>query len=171
MSEPVFNPRAMVKVLLEHRVAFVIVGGYAAELQGVSWMTLDVDIVIQAREENYVALAAALEELDAWCLVPKGSLQRIRPDVNRLRTLTGTFLLRTRYGRLDIMKSGNSGAEGPTYEDLGTDAVEAEAGEIALVFASLESLVRMKRAANREKDRKAIALLEAEIARRREASS
>ena len=58
MSEPVFNPRAMVKVLLEHRVAFVIVGGYAAELQGVSWMTLDVDIVIQAEPAENARLPA-----------------------------------------------------------------------------------------------------------------
>jgi hypothetical protein len=39
------------------------------------------------------------------------------------------------------------------------------------LLASLESLILMKRAANREKDRNATALLEAEIARRREASA
>jgi hypothetical protein len=166
-----FDANAIVEVLVKHRVTFVVIGGCAAELQGVSWSTVDLDIVIEAREENYIALAAALEELDAWCLVPKGSLQRIRPDVDRLRSLTGTFLLRTRHGRLDVMKSGNSGAEGPTYVELAADAVGAKIEVGSFLLASLESLVRMKRAANREKDRKAIVLLEAEIARRRDASS
>jgi hypothetical protein len=66
------------------------------------------------------------------------------------------------------MKSGNSGSAGPTYDDLRGDAVEASIHGGNFLLASLESLVRMKRAANREKDRGAIALLEAEIARRRE---
>src|SRR5262249_10269812 len=67
----------------------------AAEVQGVSWSTLDLDIVIEDREENYIALASALVNIDAWCLVPLGSIQRIRPDLELLRALTGTLMLRT----------------------------------------------------------------------------
>jgi hypothetical protein len=90
-----FDPSAIIEKLVEHRVTFVLIGGYSAELQGVSWMTVDIDIVIEAHEENYIALATALEALDAWCLVPKGSVQKIRPHADHLRSMTGTLLVRT----------------------------------------------------------------------------
>jgi len=107
-----FEPVELLRALYRHGVAFVAIGGFAAEVQGVSWSTLDLDIVIEDREENYTALAAALVDVDAWCLVPLGSIQRIRPDLELLRALTGTLMLRTRRGRLDVMKGSDSGAGG-----------------------------------------------------------
>ena len=61
-----FEPVELLRVLCRHGVAFVAIGGFAAEVQGVSWSTLDLDIVIEDREENYTALAAALVDVDAW---------------------------------------------------------------------------------------------------------
>ena len=140
-----------------------MIGGFAAETQGVGWRTLDVDIVIAAEETTYVAVAAALVELDAWCLVPKGSTQRIRPDVGMLRVMNGTLLLRTRHGRLDIMKSADSGSTGERYETLAAEAVETLADGRPYLVASLTSILRMKRAANRPKDQKVLSLIEAAI--------
>jgi hypothetical protein len=166
-----FDPSALVGVLLAHAVEFVMIGGYAAELQGVRWMTVDVDIVIAAREDNYAALAAALLELDAWALMPAGSVQRIRPDVARLRTLTGAMLLRTRFGRLDIMKNAGADDAPLGYAELADDALEAELEGRTFLVASLESLLRMKRVAGRDKDRAVLSLLEDAIAHKRERGS
>jgi hypothetical protein len=83
-----FDPVELIAVLCRHGVAFVTIGGFAAEVQGVPWSTIALDIVIDGREENFVLLAAALVELDAWCLVPPGSVQRVRPDLDRIRSLT-----------------------------------------------------------------------------------
>jgi len=47
-----FDPVELLRVLCGHGVAFVAIGGFAAEVQGVSWSTLDLDIVIESREEN-----------------------------------------------------------------------------------------------------------------------
>jgi hypothetical protein len=118
VTNAAFEPVELLRVLCRHGVAFVAIGGFAAEVQGVSWSTLDLDIVIEKREENYAALAAALVDVDAWCLVPPGSIQRIRPDLELLRALTGTLMLRTRCGRLDIMKGSDSGAGGDSYSTL-----------------------------------------------------
>lgn len=43
MTNPTFEPIDLLGVLRSHGVAFVTIGGFAAELQGVSWSTLDVD--------------------------------------------------------------------------------------------------------------------------------
>jgi hypothetical protein len=112
-------------------------------------------------------LEAALLELDAWCLMPPGSTQRIRPDAGRLRSLTGAMLLRTRFGRLDVMKNAGSEDAPRGYEELAADALEAELGDRTFLVASLEALLAMKRAAGREKDRSVLSLLEAAIARKR----
>jgi len=160
-----FEPVELLRVLCGHGVAFVAIGGFAAEVQGVSWSTLDLDIVIESREDNYVALAAALVELDAWCLVPPGSTQRVRPDVDRIRTLSGTLLLRTRCGRLDVMKSTDSGSSGIIYDELVADSLETTLGGSTFLVAGLPAILRMKRAANRPKDLKVISLIEEAIKR------
>ena len=166
MTAPVrFEPVELLRVLCGHGVAFVAIGGFAAEVQGVSWSTLDLDIVIESREDNYVALAAALVELDAWCLVPPGSTQRVRPDVDRIRTLSGTLLLRTRCGRLDVMKSTDSGSSGIIYDELVADSLETTLGGSTFLVAGLPAILRMKRAANRPKDLKVISLIEEAIKR------
>jgi len=158
-----FEPIELLRVLCRHGVAFVAIGGFAAEVQGVSWSTLDLDIVIEDREENYTALAAALVDVDAWCLVPLGSIQRIRPDLELLRALTGTLMLRTRCGRLDVMKGSDSGAGGDNYATLARDALETNLGGSTFLVAGLSAILRMKRAANRPKDRKVLSMIEAAI--------
>lgn len=162
-SPPTFDPGAIIHALLRHDVRFIVIGGYAAELQGVRWMTLDLDIVIQSTEENYVALGSALLEIDAWCLVPPGSIQRIRPDLDRIRALTGTLLLRTHHGRLDVMKASDSGSGGLGYDELAAESLETSVGGDAFLVAGLPAILRMKQAANRPKDRKVLALIETAI--------
>lgn len=66
--------------------------------------------MVATTEPNYVALEAALAEMDAEFIML--SNQRIVPDLTRITTFTGPMLLRTRYGRLDVLKD----AGGETYE-------------------------------------------------------
>jgi hypothetical protein len=65
VTTPQFDPPELVGALVRHGVAFVVIGGVAAEAHGVFWMTLDLDVVIATTEENYAALVAALDELGA----------------------------------------------------------------------------------------------------------
>ena len=163
MTNPTFEPIDLLGVLRSHGVAFVTIGGFAAELQGVSWSTLDVDIVIESRDENYVALADALVDLDAWCVVPPGSVHRIRPALQRIRSLTGTIMLRTKFGRLDVMKGSDSGSGAESYTTLAAEALKTTMGGATVLVAPLPAILRMKRSANRPKDQKVLALIEAAI--------
>ncbi len=82
------------------------------------------------------------------------SNQRIVPDLTRITTFPGPMLLRTRYGRLDVLKD----AGGETYETLLVDAVHASVDGVRA--ASLAAIARMKRAANRPKDRDVLPAIE-----------
>ncbi len=126
------------------------------------WATFDVDVVIECAEDNYEALARALADLDA--VFHTAHQPPIRPDVARLRSATGTLLFRTAHGRLDLLKD----AGGETYETLKEDAVPRVILGSDLQIASLAAIARMKRAANRPKDRKVLPAIEEALRRRDE---
>ena len=55
-----FDPIQILQVLARHNVRFVVLGGFAAWMQGAPVVTADVDIVYEATPENIEALLAAL---------------------------------------------------------------------------------------------------------------
>lgn len=149
-----FEPGTIFGILHRHEVKFVVIGGLAAAAAGAPWTTFDADIIIDLSEENLAALACALEELSAEYDTPHSP--PIVPDLKRLRALEGPQLFRTTAGRLDVLKE----AGGETFETVAQDALTVDFEGIPIRCASLNALIRMKRAANRPKDREAIRLLE-----------
>lgn len=144
---------AVLSVLREHGVEFVVIGGFAVILHGVERATKDVDIVPEQSPENLARLWTALEALEAR---PR-ELTEFRPEelpmpfsLQGLLVGGGNWVLDTRLGRLDVMQ-WVSGID--SYEELRAGAyAEAtpEAGEI--LFAGLDDLLAMKRAAGRDQD-------------------
>lgn len=50
----------------KHNVRYLVIGGIAAVLHGVPRATFDLDILIEANEENAQRLLKALEETAIW---------------------------------------------------------------------------------------------------------
>ena len=96
----------LLRTLVEREVAFIVVGGVAAVLEGAPVSTFDLDIVYSLDKANIDRLAGVLEELNAVYVDPGG--RTIRPSAERLEG-GGHHLLRTRHGRLDVM--GSAGDE------------------------------------------------------------
>jgi hypothetical protein len=136
----------------------VLIGGLAATLHGSTVRTGDADICPAETHENLVRLAAALTELGA-------RLRSADAPGGVPFTCDPTFLSRvalcnftTRYGDLDIAfaPAGTTG-----YDDLRRHAVTYDLDGLLVPVASIEDIVRSKRAANRAKDRAALPELEA----------
>jgi hypothetical protein len=118
---------ALFEVLERHRVAYVVVGGYAAELHGSVRRTVDVDVVPRTTLDNLERLTQALRELRA----------RIRTDddaaglpfATSAEVLAGMSMLNlvTAHGELDLnfTPTGTAG-----YEDLHTDATTFIVGRV-----------------------------------------
>jgi predicted nucleotidyltransferase len=66
-----FDPDALLQVLHQHDVRYVLIGGLAAALRGSASPTFDVDITPATGADNLARLSEALKDLDA----------RIRVDV------------------------------------------------------------------------------------------
>jgi hypothetical protein len=97
-----FRPQELLRVLRDHGVRFVLIGGFAATLYGSAVPTFDVDITPESTEENLARLSAALKALDARVRVegiPEGL--PFAHDPASLAAMT-TLNLVTRHGDLDI---------------------------------------------------------------------
>jgi len=147
------QPLELLRLLREHDVDFLVIGGIAVAAHGYLRATKDVDVIPEPSRENLERLAAALTALQA-----SQDLGDVRPeelpqlDVEGLEQ-GGNWFLSTRYGRLDIMRS----VEGArSYEQLRSAALVK--GGIA--YAGLDDLIAMKHAAGRDLDHIDIRALE-----------
>lgn len=146
VGEEGFDPLAIIRVLNEHQVHYVVIGGIAAGVQGAIWLTADLDIVYARDRGDLDNLASALTELQARPIDLPPAV-RVALDARSLRRSTN-WTLTTRYGRLDLL--GEPGA-GLDYATLASRAREIRGAELYLV-ATLEDLISMKKAAGRPKD-------------------
>ena len=149
MPEPEFRPEEIFRILAEHRVRFVVVGGFAAILHGAPYVTFDVDVVPALDPTNLSALSSALTEMHARIWTndePEGlAFDHSGESLGRAKI----WNLVTDHGRLDITfePSGTTG-----FDDLRRDAVTLRVMDRPVDVASLADVVRSKQAAGRRKD-------------------
>lgn len=146
----------LIRVLSGAGVEYIIVGGVAANLQGALRTTLDLDVVYRRSSENLARLVTALTPSQPYLRGAPDGLP-FRFDVETLdRGLN--FTLTTALGDVDILGEVTGGG---TFDQLrpGAEVVALEGFECLVV--SLRTLIDLKRAAGRGKDREALAELEA----------
>jgi hypothetical protein len=142
------KPDALLGVLFDHEVEFIVIGGYAVALHGVVRATKDIDICPAPDKDNLQRLADALRELEARPL----DLESVIPDVKWLQR-TANWTLRTKFGRLDVMQALQGLGKGHGgYRDLQPHTVEAAFLGYHCRFCSYEDLVKMKQATGRPQD-------------------
>lgn len=147
---------ATLKLLADCNVKFVVIGGYAAMLQGSVILTRDLDICYERSAENLTRLASALSPIH-----PK--LRGISDGVpfsldNHALAQGMNFTLQTDLVDLDLL--GEISGVGQ-FPEVARDAVRVELYGLTYLVASLDSLIKSKRAANRPKDKHALPELEA----------
>jgi hypothetical protein len=155
---------AICRVLIEHDVRFVVIGGVAARLHKTGYATVDVDICPSTAEANLVNLSRALRELGARLRI-EGDASGVHfdphPDV--LRQVT-TMTLITDQGPLDLCFEPAGFPDG--YEDLVDQSTTIVVAAVDVPVAALADVVASKRAAGRPKDIVALPALEARLRHR-----
>jgi hypothetical protein len=154
---------AICRVLVDHGVEFVIIGGMAARLRDTGHATIDIDICPSTDEANLSNLAAALQELGARLRVegdPDGVPFDPHPDM--LRQVAMMTLI-TEHGPLDLCFAPAGFPDG--YASLKERASVIVVDAVDLPVASLQDVVTSKRAAGRPKDIVALPPLEAHLRR------
>jgi hypothetical protein len=156
MTDPAFQPVSILHALLERRVRFVLIGGLAGAIRGSPVITGDVDVCYARDRENLGRLAEALEGLGA-------RLRGAPPDVPFQLDASALeagdhFTFATVLGSLDCIGTP-AGTDG--FADLDASATDESLDDIVVRVASIDDLIRMKRAAGRRQDLIAVEWLEA----------
>ncbi len=153
--------RGILRVLSDHDVDFVLVGGAAAIAHGATRATRDVDVVAARTDTNFERLTGALRDLNARLRIEGLSDAEsqalpsvVHPDMFRR---AGISTWRTDAGSLDVLSGLESEATGESdFESLVKRASIGTIGGVSIAVASLDDVIAAKTKANRAKDRAAL---------------
>lgn len=144
----VFDPRQLLEALTARGVDFVVVGGIAARILGATRNTDDLDVAYATDEQNLRALGEVLVGLNARLLDVKEDVPFV-PDERTLKNVQ-LLTLETEHGRLDVMTRPDGS---PPYRQLKSRARREDLGSFSVLVASINDLIDMKEASDRDKDR------------------
>lgn len=146
---------ALVRVLAEADVEFIVVGGVAAAAHGSARLTQDLDVVYRRSAENIDRLVGALAPHRPYLRGAPAGLP-FRWDAETIRRGLN-FTLTTDLGDLDVLGEITGGGG---YESLHAHTVELDMFGVRCRCLDLETLIHVKRAAGRPRDLESIAELE-----------
>lgn len=150
MVSPDPDVEAILDSLSHHEVRYLVIGGIAAVLFGSPYPTEDLDVCADGKGSNRQRLSEALIELGAKEWDPRKDEFVEREWTEDMLAVDKTWLLQTRFGRLDILfvPAGTGG-----YPDLARRRQMIRLGGRDVPVSAIEDLIRMKEAAGRERDR------------------
>ena len=131
------DTESLLRSLKEHKVKFVIIGATAFPVHGYSCATLDIDIFIRPERTNAEKALVALKNFGY--------------DVSDLTVdelLTKKILIRQYLVETDI----HPYVKGVSFDEVWKNKVKSKFGDTFVWFASLDDLIKMKKAAGRPKD-------------------
>lgn len=145
------------ETLARHGVDYVVIGGVATQVHGHRRTTMDLDLTPAPEPENLRRLAAALEELEARPTdAALADAEIPARDPERLIVAAIVPPLLTRHGQLHVLKEPKGARK---FMQLRAAALVVEIDGIEVAIASLDDLIRMKRASARPSDLADIAAL------------
>ena len=138
------DTESLLQSLNAHRVRYVVIGATAFPVHGYARATLDIDIFIDPTPINARRTLAALTDVGYDV-----------SDVTEADLLTKKLLIRQYALETDI----HPFVAGVTFATVWRNRVRSRVGRTATNVASLNDLIRMKRAAGRPKDREDLRVL------------
>lgn len=149
------DPVPLLKLLYEHRVAHIIIGGLAVSAHGHVRPSKDLDIVPDPAGENLERLVAALVAVNAADAV-SSDFDRAELPMSALSvedlSQGGNFCLATDLGDMDIFQSVSGIEAVDLYAELDREALGGAVEGIPVRVCGLSHLRAMKRAAGRLQD-------------------
>lgn len=146
---------ALIRLLSQHGVEFIVIGGVAAAAHGSARATFDLDVVYRRSPENIERVASCLSQhTPSLRGAPAGLPFRFDADTISKGL---NFTLDTDLGPLDFLGEVASGIR---FEQLLPDAIQLKVFGVSCLCLGLKRLIQIKLLAGRRKDLEAVAELE-----------
>lgn len=145
------NLENLLKILLENKIEFVLVGGLAATLHGSSVVTQDLDVCCSLSPDNIKKLKT--------CLAPYHPVHRMMPqklsflDIPKEGESLRNLYLETDLGVLDVLGSITGIGD---FKTVTKQSIEVELFGVPCRVLSMEALIKAKDAMGRDKDKAVI---------------
>lgn len=134
----------LLRLLKENKVRFVIIGATAFPIYGYSRSTLDIDLFIEPTNINARQCLKALTKFGYDV-----------SDITIKELLSKKILIRQYLVETDI----HPFVKGAKFIEVWKNKVKGKIGETEVYFASLDDLIKMKKAAKRQKDKEDLKIL------------
>ena len=152
--------------LIEHKVEFVLVGGFAAALYGTGIVTLDVDVCLNLSQENLARLTTALADLHPVHRLTPNRLPFEITDAN-WQSFKNIYL-QTDFGILDCL--GEVAGIGDYEKALPLSTPLPLSFGVCQIL-KIEALIRAKETMARPNDLRTVSLLKGIVARQKNTPS
>ena len=129
----------LLKLFNENDIKYVIIGGMALPVYGYARATFDVDIFIEPTQENAKKTLKVLSQFG----------YKVIEDVKLKDFLNKKTLIRGYNLEIDI----HPFVKGISFNEVWKNRVRTKIGSTFAYFSSLKDLIKMKKAANRAKDK------------------
>ena len=153
-----FDPVSICRILNEHGVKFVVLGGFAAVIHGSPVPTEDIDVIPSRDRENLERLAKALSQMNAAIRTSDGPIQT-RINAAFIANMPNMLNLVTDFGDLDLVFNPAGQLSDYDQWNQSADRAQLEPGLVVAV-AALDDIIASKSAANRLKDQRVLPYLE-----------
>lgn len=147
--------KALLKRLLEHKVDFVLVGGFACVVHGSPLVTQDIDICLRIDEEQIRKLRTALKDLSPRHRMNPNFKPSFFDHPETLADLNNIYL-ETDLGILDVMSELRPIGG---FERVKSKAVKIPLFGFECEVISLEDLLTIKETMTRPKDKETVLYL------------
>ena len=161
MPVPIEQITRLLEELCASGVEFIVIGGAAGVLHGAPVTTMDLDIVHRQTPENIAKLLQVLLKLGAY-FHPDLAHRRLSPREGDFAG-QGHLNLQTNLGRLDVLCQLS---ERQGYDELLPHTEEFPHGDFRLRLLDLPTLIAVKSAVGRPKDRMVVPILIATLEER-----
>jgi len=144
-----------IKLLSERGANFVIVGGFAGAFYGSIHVTVNLDVCYEQTAENIERLVAVLNPYHPYLRGAPPGL----PFIFDVKTVSQgmNFALQTDLGDIDLLGRVEGVSD---FSSFAADAIWVQLSDFKFRVASLDALLRSKRAAGRPRDLEILAELE-----------
>ena len=151
----------LIAALNDAGVAYVVIGGFAANAHGVPRATFDLDVVVDRSHENLTKLADTMDALDApETASDQANFLELDPRDPFALARARVLRIATRFGPLDLVADPPGST---TFETLTRDAIDVRLGDLTIPIVSRDVLIALKRASGRPKDLGDIADLQRDV--------